>query len=337
MKKFINDPNDVVDESIEGYLAAYPEYVKKLEDVRVLVRTKEPEKPKVAVITGGGSGHKPAFIGYIGEGLCDGVAAGEIFAAPPADWIYRATKKLDMGKGVIYLYGNFSGDLMNFRMAKTLSEADGIKVEEVIAYDDVASAPKDDIKKRRAIAGEVIMWKIGGAAAASGMDLKQIKEVSEKTVHNTRSMGVGTYPPIIPATGKKSFELAEDEMEIGVGHHGEPGIRKEKIKSADEIVTFLMDRIIEDLPFKNGDKVSVLVNGLGATPPQELYIVNRKVSEILEKYRIRKVITYVGEYFTSLEMAGFSITLTKLDDNLKKLLLARADSPVFKQFDLNKG
>ena len=335
MKKFINDPNNVVDESVEGYLVAYPEYVKKLEGVRVLIRKKDPSFNKVAVITGGGSGHKPAFIGYIGEGLCDGVAVGEVFAAPPADWIYKATRELDMGKGVIYLYGNFSGDIMNFRMAKTLAEADGVKVEEVIAYDDIASAPKENIENRRAIAGEVIMWKIGGAAAWSGMNLSQVKEVSEQAVQNTRSMGVGTYPPIIPATGKKSFILEEDEMEIGVGHHGEPGIRKERIGSADEVTAYLMDRIINDLPFRSGDKVSVLINGLGATPLQELYIINRKVSEILYKYKMRKVITYVGEYFTSLEMAGFSITLTRLDDNLEKLILAKADSPLFKQFDLN--
>ena len=335
MKKFINDPNNVVDESVEGYLAAYPGYVKKLEGVRVLIRKKDPSFSKVAVITGGGSGHKPAFIGYIGEGLCDGVAVGEIFAAPPADWIYKATKKLDMGSGVIYLYGNFSGDIMNFRIAKTLAEADGIKVEEVISCDDIASAPKENIENRRAIAGEVIMWKVGGAAAWSSINLSQVKEVSEQAVQNTRSMGVGTYPPIIPATGKKSFILEEDEMEIGVGHHGEPGIRKERIGSADEVTAYLMDRIIDDLPFRSGDKVSVLINGLGATPLQELYIINRKVSEILYKYKMRKVITYVGEYFTSLEMAGFSITLTRLDDNLEKLILAKADSPLFKQFDLN--
>ncbi len=334
MKKFINDPNSVVDESVKGYLAAYTEYVKKLEGVRVLIRKKDPSFNKVAVITGGGSGHKPAFIGYIGEGLCDGAAVGEIFSAPPADWIYKATKELDMGKGVIYLYGNFSGDIMNFRMAKTLAEADGIKVEEVIANDDVASAPKENIKNRRAIAGEVMMWKVGGAAAWSGMNLSQVKEVSEQAVYNTRTMGVGSYPPVIPATGKPGFNLEEDEIEIGVGHHGEPGIRKEKIKSADKITTELMDAILDDLPFKSGDRVSILINGLGATPLQELYIVNRKISEILNNYKIKKVITYVGEYFTSLEMAGFSITLTKLNDSLEKLILAKADAPLFKQFDL---
>ena len=335
MKKFINDPNNVVNDSLDGFIAAYPNYVKKLDDVRVIVRKKDPSFAKVAVLTGGGSGHEPAFIGYIGEGLCDGVAVGEIFAAPPADWIYKATKKLDMGSGVIYLYGNFSGDIMNFRIAKTLAEADGIKVEEVIAYDDIASAPKENIENRRAIAGEVIMWKIGGAAAWAGMRLSQVKELSTMAVENTRSMGVGTHPPIIPATGKKSFILKEDEMEIGVGHHGESGIKKEKIRSADEITAYLMNRIIDDLPFKFGDKVSVLINGLGATPLQELYIINRKVSEILDRYKMKKVITYVGEYFTSLEMAGFSITLTRLDDNLEKLILAKADSPLFKQFDLN--
>lgn len=335
MKKFINNPDNVVDESVKGYLAAYPEYIKKLEGVRVLIRKKDPDFNKVGVITGGGSGHKPAFVGYIGEGLCDGVAVGEIFSSPPADWIYKASKKLNMSSGVIYLYGNFSGDIMNFKIAKQLAEADGIKVEEVIANDDIASAPKENIDNRRAIAGEVIMWKIGGAATWSGMNLSQAKEISEQAVYNTRSMGVGTYPPIIPTTGKESFTLADDEMEIGVGHHGEPGIRKEKIGSADKITAYLMDRIIDDLPFKSSNKVSVLINGLGATPLQELYIINKKVSEILYKYKMKKVITYVGEYFTSLEMAGFSITLTRLDDNLEKLILAKADSPLFKQFDLS--
>lgn len=334
MKKFINDPANVVDESVEGYLAAYPTYVKRLEGVRVLVSKKKPGFDKVSVITGGGSGHKPAFIGYIGEGLCDGVAVGEVFSAPPADWIYKATKELDMGKGVIYLYGNFSGDIMNFRMAKTLAEADGIKVEEVIANDDVASAPKERIENRRAIAGEVIMWKIGGAAAQTGMNLSQVKEAASIAVENTRSMGVGIYPCIIPATGKPSFTLAEDEMEIGVGHHGEPGIRKEKLKSADEITEELMDTLIDDLPYKSGNRVSVLINSLGATPYQELFIVARKVCKILDKYKIKRVITYVGEYFTSLEMAGFSITLTKLNYLLEKLILKKADSPMFKQFNL---
>ncbi|MCL6087987.1 MAG: dihydroxyacetone kinase subunit DhaK [Actinobacteria bacterium] len=336
MKKFINNPLNVVDESLEGYILSYPDYVRKLENSRVLIRKNKPINPKVVVITGGGSGHKPAFIGYIGEGLVDGVAVGEIFSAPPADYIYKATKELNMSMGVIYLYGNFSGDLMNFRLAKTLSEAEGISVEEVVAYDDIASAPKKDINKRRAIAGEVIMWKIGGSAAEKGMNLSQVKEISELAAYNTRSIGVGTYPPIIPATGRPGFILNEDEMEIGVGHHGEPGIKKEKIKSADEITDELMSKILEDLPFKSGDKVSVLINSLGATPYQELFIISKKVSEILNKYKIKKVITYVGEYFTSLEMAGFSITLTKLDDNLEKLILAKADSPLFKQFQLVK-
>lgn len=336
MKKFINDPLKVVDESFEGFLCAYPNYVKKLSDYRVLIRAHNPKKPKVAIITGGGSGHKPAFIGYIGKGLLDGAAAGEIFTAPPAEWIYKATKELDMGMGVLYLYGNFSGDKMNFKIARTLAEADGITVEEVIAYDDIASAPKENLQNRRAIAGEVIMWKVGGAASGSGFNLSQTKEITEQAVYNTRSLGVGTYPPIIPASGRPGFVLAEDEMEIGVGHHGEPGIRKEKIKTSDDITSYIMERILEDLPFKAGDNVSVIINGLGATPYQELFIVNRKVAEILNKYKARIEITYVGEYFTSLEMAGFSITLTKLDSTLKKFILAKADSPLFKQFDLNK-
>jgi len=336
MKKFINSPDNVVDESVQGYLACYPDYVRKLEGIRVLARKEKPKKPKVAIITGGGSGHKPAFVGYIGRGLVDGVAVGEVFAASPGDWVYRATKELDMGMGTIYLYGNFSGDIMNFRLAKTLAEADGLKVEEVIAYDDIASAPASRIKERRAIAGEVMMWKIGGAAAEAGMSLAEVKEVSDMAACNTRSMGVGTYPPIIPATGRPGFILEEDEMETGVGHHGEPGIRKEKIKTADQVPSYLTQKVLEDLPFKNGDRAALLINGLGATPMQELYIVARKVCRILEDHKIRRVITYAGEYFTSLEMAGFSVTLTRLDDTLEKLVLAEADSPLFKQFDLNR-
>ena len=336
MKKFINDPSKVVDEALEGYITAYPEVLEVLPDARVLVRKKDPSFSKVGVITGGGSGHEPAFLGYVGEGLCDAVAIGEIFAAPPAEWIYKGIKRIDMGKGVICLYGNFSGDIMNFRMAKTLAETDGMKIDEVIARDDIASASKDNIENRRAIAGEIIMWKVGGAAAAEGLSLKQVKEVTSRAVFNTRSFGVGTYPCIIPATGRPSFKLEEDEIEIGIGHHGEPGIRKEKLKTADETTTILMDALLEDLPFQNGDTVSVLINGLGATPLEELYIVNKKVSEILYKYKINKLITYVGEYFTSLEMAGFSITLTKVDDEIARLILAKADSPLFKQFNLNK-
>lgn len=336
VKKFINDPTKVVDEALEGYIAAYPDTVEVLPDARVLVRKGDPDFAKVGIITGGGSGHKPAFLGYVGQGLCDAAAIGEVFAAPPADWIYKGIKRIDMGKGVLCLYGNFSGDIMNFRMAKTLAEVDGIEVEEVIAKDDIASSPKDNMQNRRAVAGEVIMWKVGGAAAAEGMGISQIKEVTDRAVFNTRSFGVGTYPCIIPATGKPSFKLEDDEMEIGIGHHGEPGIKKEKIKTADQTVKMLMDAILEDLPFKNQDTVSVLINGLGATPFQELYIINKKVSEILEKYKIKKLITYVGEYFTSLEMAGFSITLTKVDDEISRLILAKADSPMFKQFDLNK-
>ena len=336
MKKFINDPKNVVNESLDGFLKAFPGYVKKLDDARVLVRAKKPEKPKVAIITGGGSGHKPAFIGYIGEGLVDGVAVGEIFAAPPADWIYKATKKLDMGQGVLYLYGNFSGDKMNFRLAGNMAKEDGIDVEEVISFDDVASAPKDEIKNRRAIAGEVIMWKVGGAAAEAGFSLSQLRELSEEVAFNTRSIGVGTYPPVIPATGRPGFILEEDEMEIGVGHHGEPGILKSKMKPADEISEYLFNILLEDLPFKQGDNVSLLINSLGATPYQELFIVNRKIAELLTKYNIKTIITYIGEYFTSLEMSGFSITMTKLSKPIKEFILSKADSPFFKQFDLNK-
>ncbi len=331
MKKFINDPNKVVDEMLEGFLAAHSDVVEKLPTSRVVVRKGAPFKGKVGLVTGGGSGHKPAFIGYVGDGLVDAVAVGDIFSSPSAQQIYEAIKAVDSGKGVLCMLGNYSGDIMNFDMAVEMARDDGLKVEQVIVNDDVGSAPKDKMENRRGVVGEVILWKVAGAKAKEGASLEELKETAEKTIFNTRSMGVAHTPCTVPTAGEPTFTLGENEMEIGVGHHGEPGVKRMPMKSADETTQMLMEKILEDLPFKSGDEVIVNVNGLGATPLLELYIVYRKVHEILKDSNIKVHRAYVGEYFTSLEMGGFSITLTKLDEELKRLIDAPARAPLFVQ------
>ncbi|HDN85054.1 MAG TPA: dihydroxyacetone kinase subunit DhaK [Candidatus Aerophobetes bacterium] len=331
MKKFINDPNKVVDEMLEGFLAAHHDMVEKLPTSRVVVRRGAPFKDKVGLVTGGGSGHKPAFIGYVGDGLVDAVAVGDIFSSPSAGQIYDAIKAVDSGKGVLCMLGNYSGDVMNFDMAAEMAREDGIKVEQVIVNDDVGSSPKDKMENRRGVVGEVILWKIAGAKAKEGASLEELKKTAEKAIFNTRSMGVAHSPCTVPTAGEPTFSLGENEMEIGVGHHGEPGVKRMPMKSADETTLMLMEKILEDLPFTSGDEVVVNINGLGATPLLELYIIYRKVYQILKDTNIKVHRAYIGEYFTSLEMGGFSITLTKLDDELKKLIDAPARSPLFVQ------
>jgi len=331
MKKFINSPQNLIEEMLEGFVAANSNKVRRLETERVLVRKDAPIQGKVGIVTGGGSGHKPAFIGYIGKGLVDAVAVGDIFAAPPVQRAYEAIKAANGGKGVLLCIGNYSGDIMNFGMAKELAEAEGIPVETVVVNDDVASSPKERMDNRRGVAGEVILWKIAGALAEEGADLQKLKEVGERAVFNTRSMGVAHTPCVLPTTGKPSFEIGEDEMEIGVGHHGEPGIQRTKMMSADEVSELLTLKVIEDLPFKSGDEVVVLINGLGSTSLLEMYICFRKVNQILADHNIKVHRTYVGEFFTSLEMGGFSVTLTKLDDELKRLIDAPCDGVHFIQ------
>jgi len=331
MKKFINDPNKVVDEMLEGFLAAHHDMVEKLPTSRVVVRRGAPFKDKVGLVTGGGSGHKPAFIGYVGDGLVDAVAVGDIFSSPSAGQIYNAIKAVDSGKGVLCMLGNYSGDVMNFDMAAEMAREDGIKVEQVIVNDDVGSSPKDKMENRRGVVGEVILWKIAGAKAKEGASLEELKKTAEKAIFNTRSMGVAHSPCTVPTAGEPTFSLGENEMEIGVGHHGEPGVKRMPMKSADETTLMLMEKILEDLPFTSGDEVVVNINGLGATPLLELYIIYRKVYRILKDTNIKVHRAYIGEYFTSLEMGGFSITLTKLDDELKRLIDAPARSPLFVQ------
>jgi dihydroxyacetone kinase-like protein len=332
MKKFINDPTLVVDEMVEGYVMANRNKVKALSEARVIARLDAPVKGKVGVVTGGGSGHKPAFIGYVGRGMVDAVAVGEIFTSPPANAFYHAFKIADGGKGVACLFGNYAGDVMNVDMAREMAEAEGIQVKTVIANDDVPSAPKGKESNRRGVAGEILMWKIGGAKAEMGGNLDEVIRVAQKAIDNTRSMGVGLSPCIIPAVGKPNFTLGENEMEVGIGHHGEPGIKKMEIKSADEVTEMMLDIILPDLPFKGGDEVCVLISGLGSTPLLELYIIYRRVNRILDGKGIKIYRSYVGNFFTSLEMAGVTLTMMKLDSELKELLDAPADAVHFKQF-----
>ncbi len=330
MKKFVNDPNVVVDEMVEGYVMANKN-VRALQEARVVARQDAPVKGKVGIVTGGGSGHKPAFIGYVGKGMCDAVAVGEIFTSPPAHAFYHAFKAADGGRGVACLYGNYTGDVMNVDMAVDMAEDDGIAVKQVIANDDVPSAPKGKEADRRGVAGEILMWKIGGARAEKDGTLEEVTASAQKAINNTRSMGVGLSPCIIPAVGKPNFTLGENEMEVGIGHHGEPGIEKMDIRPADEVAQMMMDIVLPDLPMQSGDELCLLISGLGSTPLMELYILYRKVGKILEDRNISVYRAYVGDYFTSLEMAGVTVTLMKLDAELKELLDMPADAVHFKQ------
>lgn len=331
MKKLINNPESVVKEMIEGLLAAHPNYLRKLENINVIVRKDAPVEGKVGLVSGGGSGHEPAHAGYVGYGMLDAACPGEVFTSPTPDQIYEAIKAVNGGKGVLLIIKNYTGDVMNFEMARDMAQAEGIEVDQVIVNDDVAVENSTWTQGRRGIAGTVFVHKIAGAKAQEGASLKEVKRVAEKVIANVRSMGMALTPCTVPAAGKPSFTLQEDEMEIGIGIHGEPGTHREKIKHVDEIVEHLMDKIINDLPYKSGDEVAVMINGMGGTPLMELYIANRKVAEILKEKDIKVYKTYVGEFMTSLEMSGFSITLLKLDEELKALLDAKADTPAFKQ------
>lgn len=332
MKKVINVPEQVLEEMLQGAVAAHPQYVRRVEGFNVLVRANSPVKGKVGLVSGGGSGHEPSHGGFVGQGMLDGAVAGAVFTSPTPDQVYEAVKAVDGGKGILLVIKNYTGDVMNFEMAAEMAEADGITVDKVVVNDDVAVENSTWTTGRRGIAGTVFVHKIAGAKAETGAELSEVKKVAEKVIANVRSMGMALAPCTVPAAGKPSFTLAENEMEIGMGIHGEPGTHRESIRSADEITAHLMDKILVDLPYAAGDEVAVMVNGLGATPLMELYVINRKVAEILAAKGIKTVKTYVGNYMTSLEMAGFSISLLKLDAELKELLLAPADTPAFVQF-----
>jgi len=333
MQRIINDPNQVVEEMLHGFVKSHRDLVTAVpENPRVLKYVKAPVKDKVGVVTGGGSGHKPAFIGYIGKNLCDAVAVGEIFSSPSAQAFLDAFRAANGGVGVACLYGNYAGDNLNVKMAKQLAAAEGVEVKTVVANDDVASAPKTEATKRRGVAGEVLMWKVGGASAALGCSLDEVIAVAQRAIDNTRSIGVGLTPCTIPAAGKPNFSIEAGKMEFGIGHHGEPGVEITNLKSANDIAAIALDHMLPDLPFASGDEVVALVSGLGATPVMELYIAFNKMYDLLGEAKVKVHRAYVGNYFTSLEMMGITFTLMKLDAELRSLIDLEADSVGLKQF-----
>lgn len=323
MKKIINLPENIVDEMLKGMVAAHPEYVQRAEGFNVLTRAGSPQK-KVALVSGGGSGHEPSHGGFVGKGMLDGAVAGEVFTSPTPDQVLGAIKAVDGGQGVLLVIKNYTGDVMNFEMAAEMAEMEGIHVDKVIVNDDVAVENSTYTTGRRGVAGTIFVHKIAGAAAEAGKSLAEVKALAEKVIANTRTMGMSLNPCIVPAAGKASFELGEDEVEMGLGIHGEPGTHKEKISSADTIVDHLLEKILADIDFK--DEVAVLVNGLGGTPLMELYIANRRVGEVLEEKGLKVAKTIVGNFMTSIEMPGFSISLIQLDEELKDYLNAEADT-----------
>ncbi|WP_221584918.1 dihydroxyacetone kinase subunit DhaK [Microbacterium sp. G2-8] len=330
MKKIINDPQRFVDEMIEGITLAHPDLVKTPgDDPRILVRADAPVAGRVGIVTGGGSGHLPLFKGYVGEGLCSGVAIGNVFSSPSGDQCFAATQAVDGGAGVLHLYGNYGGDVLNFGLAADMADLEGIEVRTVLGRDDVASQPKERRHDRRGVAGIFFAYKGAGAAAERGDDLETVAAVAEDIVEHTATMGIGLSPMIFPATGQPSFDLQDGEMEIGIGIHGEPGIHRGPLETADEVAEHLVGPIIADLGLTSGDRIAVLVNGLGATPLEELYVISRRVHQIAVERGLRIERTYVGEYATSLEMAGASVSFLALDDDRLALLNAPARSPFF--------
>lgn len=331
MKKILNDPSDFADEMLEGLYAAHPDLVKPVgDDLRTLVRADAPVGGKVALAAGGGSGHLPVFLGYVGRGMLDGCAIGDVFQSPSADQMLEVTRAIHGGKGVLYVYGNYGGDVMNFDMAAEMAEMESIEVRTVLVKDDVASASADRADTRRGVAGMVFAFKIGGAKADGGGSLDEVEAAVKKALANTRTMGVALGPCILPAVGKPGFTIGEGEMELGMGIHGEPGVRRGPLETADQIAEEIVKTIQADLPMGAGDRVAVMVNGLGATPLEELYILYRRVYQMLESQKVGVHRVFVGEYATSLEMPGASITLMKLDDELRELLDHPAHTPFFR-------
>ena len=328
MKKIVNNPEDIVLEMLDGLVAANPGKFKYDRERKILARVDAPVKGKVAVLTGSGSGHEPDQVWYVGKGMMDAACAGAVFAAPTAEAIYEATKMVDGGVGVLYLIKNYTGDRANFGMATELSDADGIKVETVIADDDVAVKDSTYTAGRRGVAGAILNYKITCAKAEQKASLEEVKAIAERVNANVRSMGFALTSCTPPAKGSPIFDIGDDEMEIGVGLHGEPGRERTKITPAKDIIGLLTKNVVEDLPFKSGDEVAVMLNGLGGSPLIELYVAFNEVAKYLKDLNIKIYKAYIGEYCTSLDMAGCSVSLLKLDDEMKELLEYPVDIPL---------
>lgn len=332
MRKIINDPEDFVDEVIEGLLLAHPGALRAVSaDSRALVRADAPIAGKVGIVTGGGSGHIPLFLGYVGKGLASGVAVGNVFSSPSSEQVLEATKAVDGGAGVLYIYGNYGGDVFNFDLAADLADLENIEIVTVLGADDVESAPRERAADRRGVAGIFFLYKVAGAAAERGDSLAEVARIASNAGTRVRTMGVGLSPTILPSAGKPTFTLGDGEMEVGIGIHGEPGVHRGPLETADQITDRLVTSILADLDAPSGSRVAVLVNGLGATPAEELYVMYRRVRQLLDEAGMVVHRPYIGEYATSLEMAGASISIFLLDDELTELLDAPASSPFFHQ------
>lgn len=319
MKKIINDSSLIINQMLKGIEKANQDKVKVDEDFKIVYRKDLPIKGKVGLISGGGSGHEPAHAGYVGDGMLDCAICGEIFTSPTPDQVLEAIKLANSGEGVFMVVKNYTGDVMNFEMAKDMAEMEGIDVEYIVVNDDVAVEDSTYTSGRRGIAGTIFVHKVLGAMARNGSSLKEMKVMAEKIVKDIKSMGMATKACINPISGKESFDLSDEDMEIGVGIHGEPGIKQEKIKSADDISKELLDNILDDFKDTDGD-FAIMINGMGQTTEMELFIVNNFVSDYLKEKNINIRKTYLGNFMTSMDMAGFSITLFKIDDNILKLL-----------------
>ncbi|MEG0566031.1 MAG: dihydroxyacetone kinase subunit DhaK [Hungatella sp.] len=330
MKKIINKPENFVDETVEGIILAYGDRLQLLKDDKRIILTNYPvKKGKVGIVTAGGSGHLPVFLGYVGQGMLDGCAVGNVFASPSSKKMADMIEACDYGSGVLCLYGNYGGDNMNFEMACELADFDDVQTKMVRIKDDVASSPKEKMEKRRGVAGMVYAFKIAGAAAEQMMNLEEVAAVAEKALANIRTMGVALSPCILPEVGKPTFSIQADEMELGMGIHGEPGIEISKVLTADEVAQVILNKILADMPLEKDDEISVMVNGLGATPLEEQLIVYRSLHKKLSEMGIHIYMPHIGEFATSMEMAGLSITIMKLDEQLKELLRQPASTPFY--------
>ncbi|SFS91705.1 dihydroxyacetone kinase subunit DhaK [Halostagnicola kamekurae] len=327
MKKLINDPENVVDEMLDGMVAAYPDRLRRLDGTNVLVRNDAPVDDKVGIVSGGGSGHEPTHAGYLGNGMLDGAAAGEVFTSPTADEINEMIQACDAGEGVLCVVKNYEGDVMNFDTAAEMAAMEDVDVEQVVVNDDVAVEDSTYTSGRRGVCGTIFVHKVAGAAAERGEDLAEVQRVAEKAVDNVGTMGMALTSCVTPEKGEPTFDLGDDEIELGIGIHGEPGVERTDMMDADEIATELTTAVLEDV--EPDGEVATIVNGMGGTPLSELFIVNRAVQDHLEDESIETWGTWVGEYMTSLEMAGCSVTVLDLDDELKGLLSDPANTPAF--------
>jgi len=327
MKKIINKPSDFVEESIEGLVKSHPDIYAFAPDNKRVIKRAEKTSNKVGIVSGGGSGHLPVFTGYVGKGLLDACAVGSVFASPSVEQIASAIRNADNGNGVLCVLGNYGGDVMNFEMACEIVGSEGIKTKTIIVADDIASASIEEKSKRRGIAGMIFVFKIAGSIAETGASLEETFNTASSANNNIRTLGVAVSPCILPEVGKPTFEINDDEIEIGMGIHGEPGIKREKLRKADHLIDDLCKRILDDFKLNDKDRVCIMINSLGATPLEELYIISKRVHENFSKLKIEITKTYVGRYATSMEMAGMSITAFKLNDNLKKYLFAKSECP----------